>query len=147
MWCLKLEKLTLGALRVSANYALTPFLTQSTAENAEAAKQTRKKTRDDPINVLRRIVASATLIQKAIESIRPGGLVKLELPFQKHDFETDFSQIASVESVAVANVAGVVAAFEPTQPLFGGAVGEGVGYDIAGCLSLDLVVADCARRS
>jgi uncharacterized protein (DUF433 family) len=56
------------------------------------------------------------------------------------------SQLPRVEGVALADVAGVVAAFEPAEALFGGAVGEGVGDDVTGCLALDLVVADCACR-
>src|SRR6185436_2857562 len=58
--------------------------------------------------------------------------------------KTDSSQIPRVEGVALADVAGVVAAFEPAQALFGGAVGEGVGDDVAGRLALDFVVADRA---
>ena len=56
-------------------------------------------------------------------------------------------QAARTERVALAHVAGFVAAAEPAQALLGGAVSKGIRHYASGRLLLKSIVADGARRS
>src|SRR4029077_1525635 len=56
----------------------------------------------------------------------------------------DMSWIRRVEGVALTDVAGLEALFEPADALGGGAVCERIGRDVAAGLALEAVVADRA---
>src|SRR3954466_5255812 len=62
-----------------------------------------------------------------------------------HESSSRDLEIARVEGVALAEIAGLVSFSKPAGALLGSAVGEGIGHDIALGVALQRVVANSSR--